>query len=394
MEKTRFVIQAMALDMPDVRDHPNKMPFTGILTRIDQPSDAPPGGSGGNRTLLPGAVAEAALASLLGMAVDFMPGFGGHDRQSKIGLITGAKIVGDAVEIEGFFYRKDFPAECVKIQLEKDRLGFSFEADARIKDANAEIWEIEHCTFTGAAVLYKDLAAYTTTSLAAQAEESIKMTKEEMQAMFDAAVKPLAASIEKQGIELAAMQKAVIESAKGVSLAGAIIDQSKPHIDAINAAADGMEKAGVGDHPENGHARTLRHVAAHMAAEAVSGRLPHVYRDHDFLPTAKVEASAKPDAAAAKVIADLTAGMADMGTKFADLQAKAFSNSTPAVRATISPQIKALMAKGSIADGDVKDGKLSLEQVNAMLDAGNIHGPKAVEMKLKLRADGLMPAGR
>lgn len=394
MEKTRFVIQAMALDMPDVFDHPNKMPFTGILTRIDQPSDAPPGGSTGRCTLLPGAVAEAALPSLLGMAVDCAPGFSGHDRQSKIGLITGAKIVGDAIEIEGFFYRKDFPDECAKIQLEKSRLGFSFEADARITDENAAIWTIEHCAFTGAAVLYKDLAAYTTTSLAAQAEESIKMTKEEMQAMFDAAIKPLAASIEKQGAELAAVQQAVIEASKGASLAGPIIDQVKPHIDAINAAADSMEKADIGNHPENGHVRTLRHVAAHMAAEAVSGRLPHVYRDHDFLPSNRVEAAAKPDAAAAKVIADLTAGMADMGTKFADLQAKAFNSSNEPARATISPQVKALMAKGAIADGDVKDGKLTLEQVNVMLDAGSIRGPQAIEMKLKLRAEGLMPAGR
>lgn len=387
-----FYFEAMALDMPNVQDHPNKMPFTGILTRIDQPSDAPPGGSSGKRTLIPRAVAEAALPSLLGMGVDFKPGFNGHNSQSKIGLITGAQIVGDAIEIEGFFYAKDFPETCEQIRTEKGALGFSFEADARIQDASADIWVIEHCAFTGAAVLYKDLAAYTTTSLAANAEEGIKMTKEELQAILDATIKPLAASIEKQGADLAAVQKTIIEASKGVSLAGPIIDQSKPHIDAINAAADSMEKDGLGTHSENGHVRHLRHIAAHMAAEAVSGRVPHVYRDHDFLPAARVEASI--DVTTNKVLADIVASVADMGTKFADLKAQAFNASKEPERKTISPEIKSLMAKGNITDADVKGGKLSIDQVNAFLDAGKIFGPKATEIKLNLRAEGLMPAGR
>lgn len=392
-----FSFDAMALDMPDVAGHPNKMPFKGVLTRIDQPSDRAPGGANGKRTMLPSAVAEAALPSLLGMAVDFAPGFDGHDRQSKIGLITSAQIAGDAIEIEGFFYAKDFPKECQQIRTEKGALGFSFEADARIQDTAADIWVIEHCVFTGAAVLYKDLAAYQTTSLAAKAEQDIEMTKEEMQAMLDAALKPLAASVEKQAVDLAAMQKTALEAAKGVSLSGPIIDQVKPHIDAINAAADAMEKAGVGTHSENGHVRHLRHVTAHMAAEAVSGRTPNIYRDHDFLPGARVEAAALVpvvDPVAAKAMADLTASVADLGTKFTDLSAKTFNAVTPPQRATISPEIKTLLAKGGVKDDDIKDGKLTVTQVDAMLDAAGVKGVKAIEAKLKLRNDGLMPAGK
>jgi hypothetical protein len=397
-----FSFEAMALDMPDVEGHPNKMPFKGVLTRVDLPSDLPPGGAGGKRTMMPAAVAEAAIPSLMGMAVDFKPDFDGHDRQNKIGLITGAQVVGDAVEIEGFFYAKDFPQECKRIRAEKGALGFSFEADARIQDANADIWVIEHCVFTGAAVLYKDLAAYQTTSLAAKAEQDIEMTKEELQAILDAALKPITASIEKQGVELAVVQKAVIEAGKGASLAGPIIDQVKPHVDAINAAADAAEKAGVGTHSENGHVRHLRHVAAHMAAEAVSGRVPNVYRDHDFLPGARVEAGKDAAALAAaaadvaakdKQIKDLTDSVASLGTKITDLSAAAFNGSPAPARATISPEIKTLMAKGGIKDDDVKEGKLSTSQVNAMLDAGGIKGSKAIEMKLKLRHDGLMEVG-
>lgn len=395
-----FAFQAMALDMPDVQDHPNKMPFKGVLTRVNQPSDLPPGGAR-KRTMMPSDVAEAAIPTLLGMAVDFTKDFDGHDRQCKIGLITGACVVGDAVEIEGFFYAKDFPEECKRIRTEKGALGFSFEADARIQDVDADIWVIEHCVFTGAAVLYKDLAAYTTTSLAAKAEQDIEMNEEQMKALLasaiTAAVAPLAASIAKQGEDLTAMQKTI--DAKGASLAGPIIDQVKPHVDSINAAADAMEKAGIGTHSENGHVRHMRNIAAHMCASAVGGNVPNIYRDHDFLPGARIEAgkqapSTEELAAAAakdKMVTDLSETVANLTTKLTDLSAKGFAAAPAPGRATLSPEIKTLLAKGGVKDDDVKDGKLSHAQVNAMLDAGGIKGNKAIEMKLKLRHDGLMP---
>ena len=43
-------------------------------------------------------------------------------------------------------------------------LGMSYEiADARIDDLRAGIWTVNECTFTGAAVLRRDKAAYAAT---------------------------------------------------------------------------------------------------------------------------------------------------------------------------------------------------------------------------------------
>lgn len=379
-------VEAMALEMPEVKDHPNRMPFKGVLTRLDQPSDKPPGGSTGKCTVLPTAVARAALPSLLGMAVDYTPGFDGHDRRAKIGLITAADIVGDAIEIEGFFYAKDFPEECQQIQALKSDLGFSYELDARIQDASADPWVIAHCVFTGAAVLLKDLAAYTTTSLAAKADKDLKMTAEELKALLAEAIKPLAAQITAQGEELKEIK------AKGASLAGPIIDQVKPHVEAVNACAAAMEAAGVGNDAKAGHAGVLRKVAAHMAAEAVSGKVPMVYRDHDYLPDARVEAgaAAAQDPATAKTLGELTATLASLGTTVNDIKAAAFKGATEPGRKTLPPAILSLLAKGGIKAEDMKDGKLTIEQVDTMLDAAGIRGPKAVETKLKLRHDGLI----
>lgn len=385
--------EAMALEMPEVENHTNRMPFKGVLTRVDQLSDEPPGGANGKRTFIPKAVAEKALETLLGMGVDCTPNFDGHDRKYKIGIITGADIVGDAVQIEGIFYAKDFPEETARIQREKGALGFSFEADARIHDMDADTWEIEYCVFTGAAVLYKDLAAYKTTSLAAKAEKELEMTKEEMQAMLDAAMKPLNEKIDAQNKELAELK------ARGASLAGPIIDQVKPHVDALNACASSMEAAGVGTDPKAGHAGVIRKVAAHLAAEAVSGKTPMIYRDHDYLPDARVEAAALAAAreqveAKDKELKELRETVKDLSTKYADLSAKAFKESKDPERKTLPGNVLGLMAKAGLTNDKIADGKFTVEQVNAMLDAGGVKGQDAIKFKLNLRQQGLMPAGQ
>ncbi len=190
-----IAFQAMAIALPDVQGHPNRMPFKGVLTRVDQASDEPPGGSLGKRVFIPADVAREALPTLLGMAVDCDPDgdFAGHEAKHKIGLITGADVVGDALEIEGFFYASDFPDLCRQIQREKALLGFSYECKVRIRDLKAQVWHIEECVFTGAAVLYKDKAAYRSTSLAASADKP--KTAGELLAALTADITTLTASI-------------------------------------------------------------------------------------------------------------------------------------------------------------------------------------------------------
>ena len=381
--------EAMALEMPEWDGHPNRMPFSGVLTRIDQPSDKPPGGDNGQRTkrtIMSREVAEAALPSLLGMAVDFKPDFTGHDPQNKIGVITEANVVGDAVEIKGHFYAKDFPGECARIRAEKGALGFSFEVDARIQDADADPWVIQSCVFTGAAVLYKNLAAYTSTSLAAQASKDIDMTPEEFKAQMAEAIKPLVDQIQAQAAELVKLKA-------GASLGGAIIDQVKPHVDALNACANAMEAAGVGNDSSSGHARYVRAVAAHMAAEAVNGRVPKVFTDHSFLPEARIEASV------AKQIADVTTALkaaqdqsAALETQVKDLKAAAFQQSQAPARSTISPEVKRLLAKGSVDEGALSDGKkLSVTQFDTVLTAAGVTDPTArMTAKLQAMNDGIL----
>lgn len=163
-------LDAMALDIPEFPDHPNRVPFTGVLTRVDRPSDRAPNGAQGHRVLLPRAVAERALPSLLGMAVDYAPGLRGHDVQRKIGVITRAEIVEDRVEVSGHLFGKDFPDVLAELRARRAQLGMSYEVtDVRVADRTAPIWVLEKVVFTGAAILDRTAAAYQSTSLAAHA---------------------------------------------------------------------------------------------------------------------------------------------------------------------------------------------------------------------------------
>lgn len=159
-------LEAMAVTIPHVEGHPNRVPFEGVLTLVNAPSDKAPSGARGHRVLLTRDAAERALPSLLGMAVDYRPGWDGHDARRKIGLLTEADLVGQRLTVRGYLYARDFPDVATAIAAQSPQsLGMSYElADARVEDMRAEIWKLTRVTFTGAAILLRDKAAYRGTS--------------------------------------------------------------------------------------------------------------------------------------------------------------------------------------------------------------------------------------
>jgi hypothetical protein len=155
-------LEAMAVTMPLVRNHPNRVPFEGILTYVDVPSDRAPSGSRGRRVVLTRAAADQALPSLLGMAVDFCPGWDGHDARRKCGIITDAEIEGARIRVAGYLFGRDFPeVERHLRTTPAEQMGMSYElADAHVEDMRAAVWRLTRVTFTGAAILLRDKAAY------------------------------------------------------------------------------------------------------------------------------------------------------------------------------------------------------------------------------------------
>lgn len=396
-----MTLWGMSLNVPEVANHPNRMPFSGVLTFVNQPSDLPPGGSGGKRTYLPKDVAEKALESLLGMAVDFSDDLSAHDVTQKIGVITGAEIVGDEVRIEGFFYAADFPQECARIQAEKEDLGFSYEVRAQTR-AMGDLLQIVSCVFTGAAVLYKDKAAYQSTSLAAQAEQEIDMNEEQLRALLAGLLSPITdqiGAITKQVTDLQASTQAVVHANKDMR------ERVAPHATALRNCAASMEAAGIGLHSGRGHVKMLHHMAASMEAEAATGHLPHIFRDHDWAFSAGADDAAARAALAASAAAaapaidannpaikSLTDAIAAIGTKVEDIKAAAFKAAEAPARRTATPETIALLAKGglTLTAEQQKEG-LTEEQIDATLKAAGVTKMSdRIAAKMKIANDGLL----
>jgi hypothetical protein len=158
----------MSLKFPPCGSHPNRVGFEGILTLVNEASDKPPAGARGHRVMLTRDAAERALPSLLGMAVDYRPGWDGHDTRCKIGVLTEANLRGSRLMVRGYIYARDFPDVAKAIRTHApEALGMSYEvAEAKVENLNAEIWKLTRVTFTGAAVLLRNKAAYRGTSFA------------------------------------------------------------------------------------------------------------------------------------------------------------------------------------------------------------------------------------
>ena len=170
-------MRAMAVEFPEVEGHPNRLPFEGCLTLVDVPSDKAPSGARGHRVVLTREAAEAALPSLLGMAVDYKAGWDGHDARQKCGIITAAhlepKEQGERLLVRGFVFARDYPefglgvgSKVGAFAAEADgAMGMSYElADAHVADMRAPVWRLTRATFTGAAILLREKAAYRATT--------------------------------------------------------------------------------------------------------------------------------------------------------------------------------------------------------------------------------------
>ena len=414
-------LMAMSLEMPAVDDHPNRMPFTGILTRLDVPSDNPPHGTGGKKIILTRAAAEQALPSLLGMGVDLKHDFTGHSAQNKVGIITAASIDGDAINITGFIYCSDFPKEALRIQLNKADLGFSFEASnlavASMADNPLTITKL---SFTGAAILLKNEAAYTNTALAAAKAKEHEMDEiqEAVTKAVAAALEPLEAKIAAQAAEIDELKKT--PEIKALEANRAMVEMCQPHIAACHAAADGMENnsppIGMG---VNGHVSHLRRIASHLGSEAANGRLPANFSNSGSAwagadPTHQQAQHTEDDdviikdtpefkelkASADKTAADLTASqaalaatnetLASMQTMLKDLKAQMDTQRAPPERKTVPPAIQAILARNGLADaaGEANGGAIPIAKIDAAL--AGLDTSQRMRIKTDLRRAGVI----
>lgn len=211
---------AVQFSFADNQDNPNRMPFKGVLTYFDAPSDKPPGGSGGRKVLIPSSVGIPALESLKGMGVNLASEMDDHQVTHKIGVITDAYVgqltaKGLEVIVEGHIFARDFPREAAAIKMNQAQLGFSYETANTLLASQEidgeEVAVAQSLVFTGAAILFKKAAAYQSTSIAASAkqkEDNIEVTAEELKALLAEQLGGLQASIDAVSAKVAELEAA------------------------------------------------------------------------------------------------------------------------------------------------------------------------------------------
>lgn len=203
----RLTASAVSFSFSDSTDNPNRMPFKGIVTYFDAPSDKPPGGSNGRKVLIPSSVGIPALDSLKGMGVNLAAEADDHEVTHKIGVITDAytgqlTAKGLEVIVEGHIFARDFPREAAMVKMNQSNLGFSYETANTLlasEEINGEdVAVARELVFTGAAILLKKAAAYQSTSIAAsqQKEDNIEVTAEELKALFGELKTDILASVD------------------------------------------------------------------------------------------------------------------------------------------------------------------------------------------------------
>lgn len=359
-----ITLQAMGVEMPEVTDHPNRHPFKGVLTILDEPSTRPPSGSGGHRIILSRPVAEAALPTLIGMAVDWDGGTG-HDPKVKIGVITTgdiAEVDGGkwGIAVEGFLYALDFPEAVAEIRALRQVMGMSYElANVSVEDTSAADWTLTACTFTGAAILRKDKAAYQETSLAAAADKENELMEE--------LLKELLAATQSVGTTLAAQGEAIAKLAASAEKTNEILasvakeEQNKPD----------------GDSPDGGPLPDEK-------GEVKAGKKPEKMEADDDMDAKALKAQVETLHAE---VAALKASQAT-STQTTTVQAAAGEEG---VRRTMSPEISTILAKaGVVGPTQETDAKLKLSDLDAALTKAGVDVVQRIAAKSELARIGAL----
>lgn len=143
-------------------EYSGRINFEGTLCILDEPSDKSPSGGRGHQILLSKEVAETYLEKLIGAPINYKEDWSGHNIEITIGLISKAWIEDDKLKVLGHLITATNPNIIDKIKsLPDNSLGMSYEMlNAKVENINASIWKLIKAPFTGAAILFKNKAAY------------------------------------------------------------------------------------------------------------------------------------------------------------------------------------------------------------------------------------------
>lgn len=226
MDKNSLKLNPVKFSTAPVQDNPDILKFSACVGYLDTPSDATPcGGQRGYQLIL--SSSDADVQSLVGQGVNVTwheswfsnPNYSlkGHNPRFKVGVIDAAEMKGNEIWVDGHIWRHDFPDVCDTLESAKDSLGCSVEVNyngIKRDDAN-KLMTISGCRFSGIAVLFKNKAAFKSTSFMCSIlddEGENELNEEQLKAKFEEQSKALDDKLAKFQQEQAAELKKVTDA--------------------------------------------------------------------------------------------------------------------------------------------------------------------------------------
>lgn len=364
-------------------NHPNRVPFRGVVAKLDQPSDGAPHGTMGRRIIIPSALASELSPGLLLAPINIDRALSGHDLSRVIGSITNAYVEGSDWVVEGVLFGKNFPDEVDLIKAEKDSLGMSIEMSHLqwVNPFALGTITMKMATPTGAAILLKKKAAYQTTTLAASRSEVNKM--DPIIAQLLAQMVQMQASQSELTNLLKTMSASITDAVGKLTAAGAEIKsqlaeakaapvEAKPEVKTEIAAAAVDPTAQLAD--MLGKAMLAKLIGGEVAAAAVT-------------PVTVQPAPVTP----APAHTDLAASLVNLLTKGQTTEIAAAATPAPnPARQTLSSEAASFLNRFSADLQAGADGKFTVNEVDNTLDKGGYTALQGTSIKMSLRASGLI----
>lgn len=146
----------------------NRVPVTGVLFRINEPSEAVPAKGPGLPLYIPAEVAASIVNSVTGLPLDAHDNLSQHAEEEITGTMLSAEVRDKDFVVHGVLWPASKTSKVKKIAANAEKLGMSMTADAWGHEAEVDgtkVFWVDDLDLSGANILFSDCATYQKTRL-------------------------------------------------------------------------------------------------------------------------------------------------------------------------------------------------------------------------------------
>ena len=165
-------------------DESNYHPVSGVLFRIDEPSEYAPAQGSDTPLYISREVALEAIASVPGKPLDAHNQLDRHANNNIVGVMTNAKISENDFIIEGHLWPYNQKDQIQNIVAKKSSLGMSMNAKAvgyKTQVNNTPVFNITKLSILGANILYSNNATYNKTRILTANHDAVTSNQQQEQ---------------------------------------------------------------------------------------------------------------------------------------------------------------------------------------------------------------------